>query len=758
VDTSFFQRHRFLVLGAAVCLAPLILMGALRSLGTNANDVRTWLPQELPESIEYARFTKEFGSEEFVAVSWEGCTLDDVRLQQLKECLTAPSNESASGGQPQLVEAVLTGPSLLDELTSPPLKLPRALALARLRGFAIGPDGKQSCAVVQPSESGKQAPHELLDAIHRAAQKCGVARSEVRMAGPLVVSVAVDETANSSLNRLGPPSMAIAIVLAWLCFRSLRLTLMVIAVSVFSAATALAVLWFSGGEMNAVLVTMPPLIYVATMSGAIHWSNYYRDTVNEEGRAGAPERAVGYAWLPLALATSTTALGLSSLCSSDLLPIREFGFYSAIGVVLSLVWLLVVLPSLCAAFPPHLRTSTTRPATRLAPIVNWSSWSARISRVWGPVTVAALLVAAVFASGLYGLKSSVTADKFFSDDAAYPRNCRWLEERLGGSMPMEVILRINSSCRLDMLRRMQLTSEVQNSVASLAGVGTTISAATFGPQLSGKATDRWSVRHSILNGQLEKNRDYFERTGFLTAAESDELWRISLRTNSFDSVDQRDLIDTVRQRVDEVLAQRRGLGVEGVAANITGMVPLIERSQQSLLEGLIIGLTTDVALIVIGIIVLMRHWSVGLVVLVACVLPIVIVLGLMSWLRIPLSIGSVLAPAVALGVTVDDVVHFVLWFRKGVAQGMDRQQAIGLAYETCARAMVQSWAVIGFGLAVFGLSDFAPTRHFGWLMISLLSVGLVVNLVVLPALLVGPLGGFLAHRVVQVKETAPCVD
>jgi predicted RND superfamily exporter protein len=181
------------------------------------------------------------------------------------------------------------------------------------------------------------------------------------------------------------------------------------------------------------------------------------------------------------------------------------------------------------------------------------------------------------------------------------------------------------------------------------------------------------------------------------------------------------------------------------------MAPLIERSQQSLLEGLLIGLTTDVALIVIAIIVLVRHWSVGLVLLVTSVFPAVIVLGVMGWLGVALDIGSVLAPSVALGVTVDDVLHFVLWFRRGLDQGMDRPQAVRLAYRICARAMYQSWGVIGLGLSVFAVSDFTPTRRFGVMMVTLLSVGLFVNLVLLPALLAGPLGGFLARNVTKAK-------
>jgi predicted RND superfamily exporter protein len=640
---------------------------------------------------------------------------------------------------------------VLDELTSPPLNLAHEEAVARLIGFAIGPDGKHSCAVVRPTESGKQAPHRLLEAIYRAAEQCDVPRNELRMAGPLVTSVAVDEKANQSLNVLGPLSMGVAVLFAWLCFRSLRLTLMVITVSVLAGATALAALWLSGGEMNAVLVSMPPLVYVSTMSGAIHWSNYYRDTVIEHGPIGAQERAVEHAWLPLALATGTTAIGLLSLCASNLLPIRQFGLFAAIGVALSLFWLLVVLPTLCAVWPLRSAEHTTRPGAGTTATANSWSWNRPISHFFGVVTVAGLALAALCGWGLRDLKTSVTAEKFFSHNSAYPRNCRWMEDHLGGSVPMEIVLRMDSTCRLNMLERVQLIDRVQTSLATLEGVGASISAVTFGPKLPKKTSGQWSLGQSVLNRRLENHRDRFERAGFLAEDNGDELWRVSLRTKSFHQVDQRYFIDMVRRRVDEVLEQQRGKNGDNISATITGMVPLIERSQQSLLEGLIVGLTTDLALIVIVIVILIRHWSVGLVLLVTSVLPIVIVLGLMSWLVIPLDIGSVLAPSVALGVTVDDVLHFVLWFRNGLARGMDREQALQLAYQTCARAMFQSWGVIGLGLAVFGLSDFTPTRHFGLLMIALLSVGLVVNLVVLPALLVGPLGGFLANRVNRPK-------
>ncbi len=52
----------------------------------------------------------------------------------------------------------------------------------------------------------------------------------------------------------------------------------------------------------------------------------------------------------------------------------------------------------------------------------------------------------------------------------------------------------------------------------------------------------------------------------------------------------------------------------------------------------------------------------------------------------------------------DDVVHFMLWFRKGISEGMTKKQAVELAYRGCARVMYQSWGVIGIGLSIFSLS------------------------------------------------------
>jgi predicted RND superfamily exporter protein len=263
------------------------------------------------------------------------------------------------------------------------------------------------------------------------------------------------------------------------------------------------------------------------------------------------------------------------------------------------------------------------------------------------------------------------------------------------------------------------------------------------------------TKRSVLNRRLVAHREDFLAGDYLRDAKhpdghAEELWRISARVSAVKEVDYALFRRDLQAKIDPILADLEAKGVSGIKVEYTGLVPLVYKAQHSLLDGLIVGFVTDFAIIVAVMVILCRAASAGLVLLLPAAFPAVIVFGgmgwgnaLMKWLgtgNLLIDIGTVMAPSVALGVTVDDVVHFMLWFRRGISEGLDRRQAVMLAYKGCARAMYQSWGVIGIGLSVFSLSPFGPTQRFGHMMLSMLTVALVGNLVLMPALLAGPLG------------------
>jgi predicted RND superfamily exporter protein len=309
---------------------------------------------------------------------------------------------------------------------------------------------------------------------------------------------------------------------------------------------------------------------------------------------------------------------------------------------------------------------------------------------------------------------------------------------------------------------MELVQHVQQRIEALEHVGSSISVVNFAAELPKRSdwpADRgWTAGRSTMNRRLERRRERLEDTGYLDYGDREQLWRISIRVGALNDVDYGEFIHKVEDQVRPVLAQQLAqqivglqtgetVQVHGIDATYTGMVPVVYKAQRSLLDGLLFGFGTDLALIVVAIIVLMRHWSSGVLLCLTSIFPATVVFGLMAWDNIIVDIGTVMTPSVALGVTIDDVVHFLLWFRRGIEKGLDRRGAVMLAYQGCARAMYQSWGVIGVGLSMFALSSFTPTMRFGALMVALLTAGLVGNLCFLPSLLTGPLGGVIASSI-----------
>ena len=110
--------------------------------------------------------------------------------------------------------------------------------------------------------------------------------------------------------------------------------------------------------------------------------------------------------------------------------------------------------------------------------------------------------------------------------------------------------------------------------------------------------------------------------------------------------------------------------------------------------------------------------------------------------NILVDIGSMMTASVAMGVAVDDTIHFLTWYRQAIDSGLKRLDAIRVAYSRVATAMTQTTLIGGLGLAAFALSTFTPTQRFGTLMLFLLAMALVGDLILLPALLAGPLGKY----------------
>ncbi len=780
MNRPFYSRNGFKILVAIVFLMPVMFAGTRQALRSNKNDVKSWLPAEYEETTTFKWYRERFESDMFVLVSWEGCTLDDPRLPFLARKLVPPEEETTFTSRPEpsfpprFFKRAITGADLVNQLVETQ-GLTREEAIDRLKGFVVGRDGKQTCLVLtvdQDAEAiwdqemakeptliaqwwarlsgsasaeqfarfkNRKYLHAVVDKVYDVAQQdLELPRSKIRMGGPPVDNAAIDREGERTLLRLAGVSAAVGLFMAWWCLRSVALTAMVFTTGIFSAGLSLVIVYYSGTPMNAILLTMPSLVYVAAVSGAIHLANYYRDTVRQGGFVAAADKTVKAAWLPLALATGTTAIGLASMCITELVPIRLFGLFSAIGVVVSFGVLLTYMPSLLEMWP--LRRIAEPSARRFDPGLSpkWRSVGEFIIRHNGVVAVACVLLMVVGAWGVTKVNTSVKLMRLFSPEADIIRDYAWLEEHLGPLVPMEVVVKIDKEkARLDILTQMQLVAEVQQAMRGLNDVGSVQAAPTFVRSLPRRAS---MIERRTWIVQLEKHRHDLRE--YLYTEDGTELWRVSARVAALTGTDYGAFVKDIREAVDPVIAKWRDRGIEGIEPVYTGLVPLIYKAQNSMLDGLILNFVGDLILIGVAMIFLTRDWSAGLLLAFPSLFPMALVFGAMGYMGIVVDVGTVMVPAVALGVTVDDAIHFMLWCRHGQERGLNREQSIMFAYEDCARAIYQSWGVIGLGLSAFALSSFTPTQRFGYLMFIMLTFSSIGNLVMMPALLAGPAGRF----------------
>jgi predicted RND superfamily exporter protein len=134
----------------------------------------------------------------------------------------------------------------------------------------------------------------------------------------------------------------------------------------------------------------------------------------------------------------------------------------------------------------------------------------------------------------------------------------------------------------------------------------------------------------------------------------------------------------------------------------------------------------------------LRSFTLGLLSLIPNVLPIACIFGLMAWLGISLNSMTIFAATAAIGLAVDDTIHYLTQLRRELS-GPERkhniEKSLKKAYETTARALISTSVVLFFGFLTLLLSPFRPLASFGVLLSSGILVALIGDLVVMPAVI-----------------------
>jgi len=699
-------------------------------LDTNVEDFFPWLPDGSQAGADYLEFLDRFGTDDALLVSWEGCRLGDLRIDQFADSVRTRC--------PRNISNVITAAAQIERLTGAPLNLSRDEALRRLEGVLVGQDKSSTVVILQLSDAGMRNRRDTVMSIVRLAHsEIQLTEDELRMGGHPYLGYFSSQVTLNAMRSLTVPVAIISTILAWLCLRRFRLMLITLASSGVAAVTAVSLISWLGFRLNGLLTALPSVVYVVTVSGAIHVVNYalvlLTDSMDEqsstliatsEGRQTLKHLVRRKAWRPCLLSSVSTGLGCLSLFGSSFPAIREFGLLTSIGICLSFAIQIGLLPILIAAF---IRQPATSARTCPAPLSGLLDFLVRRHAL---VIGGCLLMTVLLAAPLTRLEGSFTQDQLFTEDTQFIRNIRWLEDHIGPLDTTEVILSLDTRQTPRFSRRYHNVRRLTDALSGLDGVHSVQSAVSFLPDVEGIAA------RSVAAFRLNKARSELLQSPLLAEAGPTEFWRITLRTSFFDNATREDL----NARVQSTVAVSTANWDQTPDVVCTGGSEIFHETQQTVLSDFVASLTLAWGLILIMMIIGLRSFRGGLLSIIPTALPTISVFGVLGWIGGSIDVGVTVAACIAMGIAVDDSAHLLLAFQSASRNGADREASLRSSFRHCAIAMCQTSVICGVAMVPYAFATLVYLSRFGLLLPVLMAAALFGALIFLPAVIASPLG------------------
>ncbi len=643
--------------------------------------------------------------------------------------------------------------------------------------------GSMAAISVSFTEAGAADHLAALNAIEAAAESVGIPKDTLHLGGRPVAGAMMNEAVKHAIwnpaapawNLLGRSpillSVIVSVTLSYLMLKSLRLCLLVQSVSILSAVAAVSIIAPTGGSMNMVLIVMPTLLMVISVSGTIHICNYWKNSGIDDPVKSVLQ-AAAIARLPCFLASMTTAIGLASLVVSSLVPVRDFGIYASLGCMISFVFVIYLLPAMMLywpAKPPRREHNGTE---------FWGRLGRQLSRHKTKNLWANLLLTTGCLLGFLWFRTETKVIRYFPEHSKVVKDYNFLEENLSGIASVDTLVRFNKAQQesVPFLDRARKILDVQEALRAHSEVSGTLSLASFlnlnPPDLKSmsvmerrKARIRENVIGEHIHEKLLKGGEEARGLSSMLALANephdwlkpgdqalnlagDEIWRITCQSSIMSDYDYARLTRELAEIAEENLQDFP----EGTPSHVvTGLVPIFLRTQQALLESLINSFGMAFILIGIVMVVLLRNGAAAFFSMIPNVFPIAIMFGLLGWWDIHVDIGTMITASVALGIAVDGTLHLMTWFQQLLREGHSREESVAKALEHCGPALWQTSAAVGFGMLTLYPVEMLLISRFGWIMCGLIFAALWGDVILLPSLLAGPLGSILEKMEKQRK-------
>ncbi len=533
-------------------------------------------------------------------------------------------------------------------------------------------------------------------------------------------------------------ALLIASIILFIFFRSFKAVLFTMIIVGISVVWVLGTISLLDYKITILTGILPPLLIVIVVENCIFLLNKYHNEYKSHGnKVKALSRVVQRIGNANLLTNATTAAGFAAFIVTGNKILVEFGIVASINILIAFFLTLFLIPIFFSYLPP--------PKKRHIKHLEKSIVGKIIERVVYIVqnyrTVIYIIAAIIITIGIIGITRLKTTGNIVDDiphkDPLYV-DLMFLEKHFNGVMPLEITIDTKKKRGVMKLSTIKKIDKLQEVLASYPELSKPLSIAEvikFSKQAFYNGNEKM---YSLPNNQ-EKNfilsyipkLESRKKTILNSFIDTNlQVTRISVQMANIGTKDIKRIKDELKPKIDSIFPPSR------YDVIITGTSVVFLKGSNYLVKNLMTSLL--LALIVISLLMALLFTSARMIgiSLIPNLIPQIMTAGMMGFLAISIKPSTILIFSIALGISVDNAIHFLSRYRLQLKLNNwnIKESAIAALRET-GYSMIYSSVVLFFGFGIFTLSSFGGTEAMGYLIAFTLVIALLSNLFILPSLI-----------------------
>jgi len=698
------------------------------------------LVRDDPDRRYYERIKQQFGEEQLTLLVLEDPRpLEKSKLVALQhtiavlESLPYVARVESLFSVPWLktVEGFLNKDPYLAKLPASPEEEQRIIAAALkntfVRNVLLSPDGRtMTVAIVLREAEAGATDAQVTEEIGQLTDGLkGVYARHFNIGFPYVRTEIAGKIKQEQL-QLSPWALGALLIALFLLLRQLIDILIPVMTAGLSILWTLAVMTLVDIPFNVVTSIVPILIIIVGSTEDIHLISEFRHGQRQGlGNRRALELMARKMGRVVMLTFATTFVGFLSVGLSGIQVLWQFGVVASGGLLLNFLITISLIPALLRVAGQLQLDGGSRFYDRGQSRVAERYWRWLSANRWPIYGVAALIIGGV-ALGIPRLQINHNPIDSLGRDSSVRAHFEEVNERLAGLESLSIVVESGIEDTFLKVRYLEELIKIQQFIANEGLARSTTSFADYLALLNGAFQELDEPLAPEADDEVNELMiflDYKHVKDYITRDFS--MARILVRHN----VESTAALQAMVNRLDAYLKTDLD---PGLRARITGDSVLTLAATRSMISGQLQSIVLLIVIIVLVITVLFTEWRAGVFAALANVLPVVVLFGLMGYLGIPLNIGTTMAAAIAIGIAVDDTLHFMLRYNQELRVARRQSRAMVATVRSEALPVLSTSVALIAGFLVFLRSDFEPIVQFGMLSALVITTALLVDFVLTP--------------------------